>query len=490
MAEGKVLFDRFKVLRLLGRGGIGSVYLVEDISKGNERVALKLVELPPEGRDAFDLIQSEFEVLAKYRHPHLARAFEIGREGSQAYFLMEYFAGSNLLEAAGRENLPEILHLAVQVLRALAFVHGLGFVHGDLKPQNILVEEGGGRPSAKLLDFGLVESVLERDGTPADSSGTPAYLAPERGIGAPADPRSDLYSFGVTLFQVLSGSLPFQGSCAGEIAEKHRMHPPPAPSELNPAVPPELDSVCLKLLEKEPRKRYQSAEAVISALAPHVPGLQPDLPHQAGMHLIMAAFVGREGSLARLSEALEPSLNGSTPPAGAAVMGTEGIGKKRLVREFVLDAMVRGVRVVETECAPDDRHPWDPVLKMVRHLESWVESVDPALRDIIRRIREGEVRLEEEAEIHAHAFQLAKRLKAVFDSASKSTPLLLVCRDIHRAGAGLMELLGRLVGRDGEGRWALLLTGREGFDNPGGKRSFRNMKERGALTVLRLEPLG
>ncbi|MHC5037504.1 MAG: protein kinase domain-containing protein, partial [Planctomycetota bacterium] len=184
MGEGHVFFDRYHVVRRLGRGGAGVVFLVEDVREKNVQKALKVVDLPPDQRDAFDLIQSEFLILAKYEHPHLARAFEIGRSENQAYFTLEYVSGTNLLEAAAQRDVPGILHLSVQVLRALAFIHSLGFVHGDVKPQNILVDAAGPAASAKLLDFGLAESILGEKSPAFRSSGTPAYYPPEKAHGA------------------------------------------------------------------------------------------------------------------------------------------------------------------------------------------------------------------------------------------------------------------------------------------------------------------
>ncbi|MHC5079402.1 MAG: sigma 54-interacting transcriptional regulator [Planctomycetota bacterium] len=484
----EILFGRYKVVRLLGRGGVGSVYLVEDKAEGDQK-ALKIVDLPPGGRDAFDLIRSEFEVLGKYRHPHLARAYEIGREGDRAYFSLEYVSGTTLLDATGTLDLSGILRLALQVLRALGFVHSLGLVHGDMKPQNVLVDMAGPQPSARLLDFGLAESILEAGGSITGSSGTPAYIAPEKTMGAPPDLRSDLYSFGVTLFQILTGQLPFRGKDPADLIEQHRFQAPPDPTEVDATLPAALGRICARLMAKEPSQRYPSAMAVLAALIPLVPGVPSQETAQEGRHLIMAAFVGREISLAELERTIHPSLEGSTPPKAVVVQGPGGIGKTRLIGEIALNARVRGCRVIEAACEADHPFCLEPLRRMLQPLLGEADALNPPSRTSLRSVEEGTFRLGTGPEFEERILHLLNGLHALFSAGSRTTPLLFLLEDVHDADPGCLKILMRFLGENPEGAWAMIGSARDRSAHPETGRLLHAGKEKGTIEALALEPL-
>ncbi|MHC4777988.1 MAG: protein kinase domain-containing protein, partial [Planctomycetota bacterium] len=489
MKGEEILFGRYRVLRLLGRGGAGKVHLVEDEEDSSVHKALKVVELRPGREGNFDQIRGEFEILARYSHPNLARAYEIGREESQAYFTMEYVKGIDLLEASGRMEREDVLRLAFQLLKALAFIHSLGLVHGDLKPQNVLVEDEDGTPTAKLIDFGLAVSVLRGRVTTMIHAGTPAYMPPEKILGAPPDPRSDLYSFGVTLFHCLTGRLPFDGLDPGEVIEKHRLAAPPSQREHDDTIPEELDAICLRLMEKEPRRRFQSAEAVIHALAPLVPDAIAGTGREVGRHLITAAFVGRESSLAKLGKRLEPAFGGKGTPVRMALLGVLGSGKTRLVREFGLDARVNGIRVIEAAVSPNPTMPLEPLAALARPLSSWFDSLKPAERLPLDDLMAGKIRRGEEGEALSAPDDLMASLNRLLGRVSKISPHLLVLEDFHLAEPSLLQALERLGSGDGRGRWALLLTSRWRFRNPQTGERFFTLLEDKIFDAAKLGPL-
>ncbi|MHC5038190.1 MAG: protein kinase domain-containing protein, partial [Planctomycetota bacterium] len=490
MAGEEILFDRYRGIKVLGRGGMGTVYLVEDMEEGDARRALKIVDLPPGRGNAFDLLRSEFEILARYEHPHLARAFEIGREGQRAYFTLEYVSETDLLEVSTRLDTEQILAVGVQVLQALAFIHGLGFAHGDVKPQNILVDISGPAPVARLLDFGLAESLLESEERSGTSSGTPAYFPPEKAQGAPPDPRSDLYSFGVTLFQLLTGQLPFRGANAGELIEQHRFHPPPPPSSLDTTLPEPLDRFCLRLMEKEPRLRFPSAEAALAALAPLAPRFQGIRDPEAGKHLIQAAFVGREDSIAAVESRIDPILSGAASPQGIVVQGSVGIGKSRLVREIALNARVKGCRVVGAACSASPRNPLDPLIELVKPLAKGIDRLEPFLRDALRDVLEGRIPLGGGAGTSMQSFRFQQGVQSLWASASKEAPVVFVLEDIHWAEPALLQALGRLLESAEEGAWVLLMTGREHFEMAPSRRIVQGWVEGDRVSVVPLSPFG
>ncbi|MHC4601135.1 MAG: serine/threonine-protein kinase, partial [Planctomycetota bacterium] len=490
MTVEKTIFGRYKVIQLLGTGGAGRVHLVEDLEDEGIRKALKVVQLRPGREETFDRIRGEFEILARYRHPHLARAHEIGREGSKAYFTMEYVRGTHLLESAGGLEREAILRLCLQVLRALAFLHGLGLVHGDVKPQNILVERREGKASARLIDFGLAVPVLRGRPTTLIRAGTPAYLPPEKVLGAPPDPRSDLYSFGVTLFHCLTGALPFEGDDPGSVIDRHRHCPPPSPRELDPTLPPGLADLCLRLLEKEPRRRFQSADAAIAALAPFVPDATAASDREEGRHRISAAFVGREDELEALEKDFAPALSGAAPPHRSVLVGVLGSGKSRLAREFGLDSRVRGIRVVEAACPVNPTLPLGPLASLARPLSGWFDSLKRRDRAPLLALMEGRIPGAVEGETLALPADLLSGLNRLFATVSKVMPLLLVLEDFHLAEPALVEAMEGLVGPGSEGRWALLITCRYRFVNPVSGDRFIPPLQRGEFPLLRLGPLG
>ncbi|MHC5079468.1 MAG: tetratricopeptide repeat protein [Planctomycetota bacterium] len=486
--DDSILFQRYRVLRPLGRGGAGSVFLVEDTGEGGTQKALKTIDLPPGREEAFDMLRHEFEILARYDHPHLARAYEIGREGNQAYYTLQFVSETHLLDAAEGMDQAGILHLAVQVLKALAFIHHLGLVHGDVKPQNILVDLSGTAPHARLLDFGLAESILDPRGILPASAGTPAYMSPEKQVGAPPDPRSDLYSFGITLFQLLTGRLPFQAKSPGEILEMHRFSPPPSPRAFDPSIPLPLERICLRLMEKEARRRFPSAEMVIASLASSFPGMASEAQEREGGHLITAAFVGREASLAALESRIGPSLEGEAPPASAVVLGREGAGKSRLVREFALDARVKGYRVVEASCRSQPGGALAPLGEMLHSFTAEVASLEPHLREPVQRFLENSGSVGRAATASPTASRLEKGLRSLLASVTKTFPFLFVLDDVHLVQPGFLDRIRRLCGQEAEGKWGFLLAGRDRNLSPEIEHRFQSWKEGEPSAFIEMKP--
>jgi DNA-binding NtrC family response regulator len=475
----EVLFGRYEVQGVLGRGGVGTVYRVADRMDRGAPKALKVVDLPPGDLRSYDLIRSEFEILSRTPHPHIAEVFEIGRKGDRAYFTMEYVTGADFMEATKRLDQGDILLIGVQVLRALAFVHGLGYVHGDIKPQNIIVDESGGRPMARLLDFGLAESVLKEEVSGLESAGTPAYFPPEKGLGTPADPRSDLYSFGVTLFQALTGCLPFGGKSTLELIEMHRTVKAPAPSSLDPSIPVEVDRVCLRLLEKEPRKRFQSAETVLADLAPFVPGLGDEEIRGEGRHLFSAAFIGRDDSVALLDRKMKAVLEGASLPVWVQIAGPQGIGKTRLASEFALSARIRGIRVLEATCRANPIHPLEPLSDLLQHFPDPCSRLEePGKRWVTRLVKENLA-----PPNMGCMNELLSGLEELLTLAARDEPVLFLLEDLHRAEPELLHVLDRLTASDEPASWAIFGMGRDKFIDPRSAEIMKDLLDRKVGTV-------
>ena len=261
-------FDkRYVIKRKLGSGGMADVYLAEDQELGRH-VALKLLDDRHASDEQFvERFRREAQSAAGLNHPNIVSIFDRGRAEGTYYIAMEYLDGRTLKELLVRNGptpIPIAIDYARQILGALAFAHRNGIIHRDIKPHNIVV---GGDGRLKVTDFGIARSGASQMTEAGSIVGTAQYLSPEQARGAPVDPRSDLYSLGIVLYEMLTGKVPFTGDTPVEIAMKHLSQIPEPPSSLRPEVPHDLDAVVLRALAKDPDQRYGSSEEMDADLA-------------------------------------------------------------------------------------------------------------------------------------------------------------------------------------------------------------------------------
>jgi serine/threonine protein kinase/tetratricopeptide (TPR) repeat protein len=269
LETGTTFARRYQVIEELGRGGMGRVYKVFD-AEVREKLALKLLK-PEIATDAamVERFRSELRLARTVSHRNVCRTHDLGREeGTGTYFItMEYVAGEDLkslIHSIGALPVGKAVAIGRQVAEGLAEAHRLGVVHRDLKPQNIMIDREG---AVRILDFGIARSAGAKGITGAGVMvGTPEYMSPEQVDGKEADGRSDIYSLGIVLFEMLTGRVPFEGETALAVAVKQKSEPPPDPRGLNPQIPEDLRDLVLRCLKKDKRERYQSADDLVAEL--------------------------------------------------------------------------------------------------------------------------------------------------------------------------------------------------------------------------------
>jgi serine/threonine protein kinase/tetratricopeptide (TPR) repeat protein len=275
LTTGSTFAGRYQVIEELGQGGMGKVYKVLDTKIG-EKIALKLIR-PEAGLDkrALERFSNELKLARKIRHKNVCQMFDLGEDQGARYITMEYVHGEDLrqlIRKVGRLSPGQAIAIARQVCDGLEEAHKLSVVHRDLKPQNIMLDDDG---NARIMDFGIARSLTGKSITGAGTFiGTPEYMSPEQVEGKDVDQRSDIYSLGVILYEMVAGRRPFDGETALSIAHKQKYEAPEDPRKFNAQVTEALARTILKCLEKDKAARYESARALDAALA----GIEEGLP--------------------------------------------------------------------------------------------------------------------------------------------------------------------------------------------------------------------
>ncbi len=267
LTRGTIFADRYEIIEELGKGGMGKVYRVED-SKLKQEVALKLIK--PEissDKKIIERFRNELKTARMIRHKNVCGVYDLGEEKGTHYITMEYVSGEDLKSFIRRADLlsaGKAIFIGKQVCEGLAEAHRLGVIHRDLKPQNIMIDEEG---NARIMDFGIARSAKGKGITGAGVMiGTPEYMSPEQAEVKEVDQRSDIYSLGVILYEMVTGRVPFEGETALGIAMKHKSEVPQEPKEINAQIPDDLSHMIMKCMEKAREKRYQSAGEVRAEL--------------------------------------------------------------------------------------------------------------------------------------------------------------------------------------------------------------------------------
>ncbi|MBN1180219.1 MAG: GAF domain-containing protein, partial [Anaerolineae bacterium] len=454
-----VINNRYRIVRELGRGGMGTVYLVEDTLNDDQVLTLKMIRSDLFGERNLAQFKYEFAALGQLHHPNLVVVydFDVVAGGAASFYTMEYVPGEDLLGVAERHagsgDYTWLYEITVQVCRALQYIHSRGLIHYDVKPRNIRITPDG---QVKLMDFGLIGEA--RGEGQLRVRGTPEYIAPELIRGDQVDHRADLYSLGVSLYEIAAGRLPFTADSSMLILRQHVEVAPDPPRQFVESVPEALQTLILNLLSKEPAARYGSANEVVQAIN-QLTGL--DFPVETKEtkrgYIQSGNFVGREFELARLQGLLMRVMQGQ----GRLVLvsGAAGVGKTRLVREVRLRAQMQRVLVCEGVCHEQVRAPYRPWVSIFSQVISYQRTSSP---DVLQVYGLPLVKLMpdlaehiglpldtgEEVEDRYRLMEAAARFLMTCDR-----PLMLVLDDLQYADAETIELLDYLGRRARDASW-------------------------------------
>jgi hypothetical protein len=461
---------RYKVTKKLGEGGRGIVFKAEDTRLGRT-VAIKVIKGEGLDQESFARFEQEAKATAGLSHPNIVAIYDIGQEGESHYLILEFVDGPNLSglissQPGARCDAATTLRIGSQVCQALEYAHSHGILHRDIKPENIMITSAG---LPKLMDFGLARALggpnLTQRGVIV---GTPSYLPPEQALGKRSDTRSDLYSLGCVLYEMVTGKPPFRGDEPVKVIFSHINDLPMMPRKLAPEIPAALEQVILKLLAKDPDQRYQSASELFQALksvkeeaeaGPAFVGMPTEEKAAEKMPTPeprwAQALVDREQEIRILRARLDAALRGE----GSLVFitGEAGIGKTRLAYELRSYAKLRGAQCLMSKGGErEGAVPYQPWSDIIKEYARWAppllvfKAVGTFATELVKLVPDlgeklGTIPSSAPAPSVQQHVRLYEAVTQFFVNISKEVPLVLFLDDLQWLDDASMALLHHMA---------------------------------------------
>ncbi len=444
---------------------MGEVYRARDTVLERD-VAVKVVShhsLDTRGRTR---LLHEARYIAKLNHPNIVTVHDVGDQDGLPFIVMEFVRGQTLYQAKP-DDLETIIDVAGDICAALQHAHSQGIIHRDIKPENVLLDPDG---RAKLMDFGIAFSGASRLTEEGTLLGTVFYISPEQALGKHIDPRADLYSLGVLLYEMVCGRLPFEADDPLALISQHLHAPVVPPDHLNPDIPSTLSDLILKLLAKTPEARVETAEAVwegLQAVAASLDSRSTPLASEEKLvettssglalldRMVRGRLVGREAELAELRSFWDRAAHGE----GHLVLlsGEPGVGKTRLARELTVHARLRGAQCLVGRFQPEMDVTYLGIREALRDYlrsqppEEVRSAIGPSAPELIKLLPEvGEIVGEVAPNPHIDLFE-EERIR-LFDNVTQfllriaeKTPILFVLEDLHWADSPSLQFLHFLL---------------------------------------------
>ncbi len=445
---GMLLQGRYRLDDEIGRGGLGVVYRGHDTLLDRD-VAVKVLSPATLAADARARLLREAQAVARLHHPNIVTVFDAGESADTPFIVMELVEGASLHDRPPHA-IADILAIAGQICAALDHAHTHGIIHRDLKPENVALTVDG---VAKLMDFGLARSVASRVTTEGTIAGTVFYMAPEQALGQAIDQRTDLYAFGVMLYELAAGRLPFTGGDPLAIISQHVHAPIVPPSAYNVRVPAALDALIVRLLSKRPDDRPQSAAEVRQALA----GLDTSVAVAQEVPLLerigRGRLVAREHELAEMEAIWRRAVYGEGHVL--LVSGEPGVGKTRIVRELMIRAQVGGSKVFLGASYAESGAPYAPMAEIIRQSLTSADGPSllvPVLADLLTlapdlRARYPNVAGNPHLDPQSEQQRVFESVVAWCSALAATSPVMLVFDDAHWADSGTLMLMQHLARR-------------------------------------------
>ena len=485
---GTQIEDRYLIEAEIGRGGMGIVYKAQDLVE-KQPVAVKTMIPSVSLIERTIRFKREFRAISRLQHPNIVQVIGSGMHKGHYYYAMEYLKGKSLkqffeyipqqpFDFTSLVKTSQLITVLYQLCDALQYIHLNRIFHRDLKPDNILVTTENNNLQLKLLDFGLVHDFdipenLTQEGMPL---GTVAYMSPEQALGSNVDHRTDLYSLGVILYELMTGRLPFAGRSPFAIIMEQSKTLPDPPGAFSPGIPDELNTIIMKLLEKEVSKRYQSTlalwhdlEAVFKdfKMPESTKTLQTKFIFGEKFPIFMPQLIKRDPELQTLLE-LFPKKDEMGKMM--ILQGELGSGKSRLVNEIKIQARIQKANVFIGFSVAKGNFPLGPIFDILNGIVSYLQSkelanIDEKKKNLLTKINDFKNdylaqsaaidKLENQMLKHD---ELEKQISSILNDLIYWGPFILVFEDFHWASSSTWQLVKSLIAGSARNRYSVLIT--------------------------------